>query len=233
VADEAAVCFNLRLLAMLTALFSLPDLGQGLAVLAREHGWSARLRRVRGSAGRLGVGGSVAPGTALCGRASADHGGCGGLLPGDEIWPGRLAPASNSSTIVCLNCGLYRCVPMSSVPLLHPQPTRRYEDQQWSALGSAVFNRRCAPARLGGRDPRVERRRSRRHRHIAPTRCCVLKGATAQGHRGRRGRRKKEATAPRCILEHLRRTRPRMLPPGTVVSPRCALRISATSTCSS
>ena len=34
VADEAAVHFNLRLLATLTALFSLPDLGQGLAVLA-------------------------------------------------------------------------------------------------------------------------------------------------------------------------------------------------------
>ena len=33
VADEAAVRFNLRLLATLTALFSLPDLGQGLAVL--------------------------------------------------------------------------------------------------------------------------------------------------------------------------------------------------------
>jgi hypothetical protein len=34
VADEAAVHVNLRLLATLTALFSLPDLGQGLAVLA-------------------------------------------------------------------------------------------------------------------------------------------------------------------------------------------------------
>src|ERR671937_2584439 len=34
VADEVAVRFNLRLLATLTALFSLPDLGQGLAVLA-------------------------------------------------------------------------------------------------------------------------------------------------------------------------------------------------------
>jgi hypothetical protein len=34
VADEAAVHVNLRLLATLTALFSLPDLGQGLVVLA-------------------------------------------------------------------------------------------------------------------------------------------------------------------------------------------------------
>src|ERR671936_1401019 len=49
-----------------------------------------------------------------------------------QICPGRLAPASNSSTTVCLNSGLYRCAPMSSVPLLSPQPTKRCEDQQWS-----------------------------------------------------------------------------------------------------
>src|SRR5919199_6132545 len=59
-----------------------------------------------------------------------------------QICPGRLAPASNSSTTVCLNCGLYRCVPMSSVPLLYPQPSRCCEDQQRSGERGSLQGRR-------------------------------------------------------------------------------------------
>ncbi len=40
VAGDEAVCFNLRLLWILTAVFSLPDLGQGLLLLHAAHGAS-------------------------------------------------------------------------------------------------------------------------------------------------------------------------------------------------
>jgi hypothetical protein len=56
------------------------------------------------------------------------------------------------------------------------------------------------------------------------------KGAAAEGHRVR-PRRRKGAIAPQCILQHLHRISPRTLPPCTLVSSRCALRITTMSRC--